>query len=139
MKIIKHSGKMRTVSVCLCMDSWTKRVLYSGIPEILIGSLHIHVMQLKGWYNKDDVVAEWKEVKGEKCLHVHCYLSGPSLFLDLAAEFRYHIFSKELPLVSSSCICRLFSLCKIDDYELWLLNEWYRTQFFFLFWCMVGA
>ncbi|KAL6317152.1 hypothetical protein AAG906_029904 [Vitis piasezkii] len=59
----------------------------------------ISLDQLKGWYNKDDVVAEWKEVKGEKCLHVHCYLSGPSLFLDLAAEFRYHIFSKELPLV----------------------------------------
>lgn len=56
-------------------------------------------MQLKGWYNKDDVVAEWKEVKGHICLHVHCYLSGPNPLLDLAAEFRYHIFSKELPLV----------------------------------------
>lgn len=59
-------------------------------------------MQLKGWYNKDDVVAEWKEVKGHICLHVHCYLSGPNPLLDLAAEFRYHIFSKELPLVSLS-------------------------------------
>lgn len=46
------------------------------------------------------MVAEWNEVKGEKCLHVHCYLSGPNLLLNLAAEFRYHIFSKELPLVS---------------------------------------
>lgn len=64
-------------------------------------------MQLKGWYKKDDVVAEWKEVKGENCLHVHCYLSGPNQLLDLAAEFRYHIFSKELPLVSSTWICGL--------------------------------
>ncbi|KAK3008871.1 hypothetical protein RJ639_014827 [Escallonia herrerae] len=56
--------------------------------------------QLKGWYNKDDVVAEWTGAKGgEMFLDVHCYVSGPNLLLDLAAEFRYHIFSKELPLV----------------------------------------
>ncbi|KAM7514740.1 hypothetical protein LguiA_004323 [Lonicera macranthoides] len=59
----------------------------------------IHLDQLKGWYNKDDVVAEWTEVKGDMCLDVHCYVSGPNPLLDLAAEFRYHIFSKELPLV----------------------------------------
>lgn len=55
--------------------------------------------QLRGWYEKDDVVAEWKRVKNEMCLHVHCFVSGPNPFLDLAAEFRYHIFSKEMPLV----------------------------------------
>ncbi|XP_057490915.1 magnesium dechelatase SGRL, chloroplastic-like [Actinidia eriantha] len=59
----------------------------------------ISLDQLKGWYCKDDVVAEWKEVKGNMFLDVHCYVSGPNLLLDLAAEFRYHIFSKELPLV----------------------------------------
>ncbi|XP_062159542.1 magnesium dechelatase SGRL, chloroplastic [Alnus glutinosa] len=59
----------------------------------------INLDQLNGWYNKDDVVAEWKKVKDEMCLHVHCYVSGPNPLLDLAAEFRYHIFSKELPLV----------------------------------------
>lgn len=59
-------------------------------------------IQLRGWYNKDDVVAEWKKVKDEMCLHVHCYVSGPNSLLDLTAEFRYHIFSKELPLVSFS-------------------------------------
>ncbi|THG20635.1 hypothetical protein TEA_007510 [Camellia sinensis var. sinensis] len=57
------------------------------------------VLKLKGWYSKDDVVAEWKEVKGDTYLDVHCYVSGPNLLLDPAAEFRYHIFSKELPLV----------------------------------------
>ncbi|WOH00633.1 hypothetical protein DCAR_0520004 [Daucus carota subsp. sativus] len=59
----------------------------------------IHLDQLKGWYNKDDVVAQWTEVKGEVCLDVHCYVSGPNSLLELTAEFRYHIFSKELPLV----------------------------------------
>lgn len=59
----------------------------------------IHHDQLKGWYNEDDVVAQWTEVDGDLCLDVHCFVSGPNSLLDLAAEFRYHIFSKELPLV----------------------------------------
>ncbi|OMO73357.1 Staygreen protein [Corchorus capsularis] len=59
----------------------------------------INLDQLKGWYNKDDVVAEWKKVRETMFLNVHCFVSGPNLLLDLAAEFRYHIFSKELPLV----------------------------------------
>ncbi|XP_038884235.1 magnesium dechelatase SGRL, chloroplastic [Benincasa hispida] len=64
----------------------------------------INLDQLRGWYNKDDVVAEWKKVKDEMCLHVHCYVSGPNSLLDVAAEFRYHIFSKELPLVLESVL-----------------------------------
>ncbi|CAL0305483.1 unnamed protein product [Lupinus luteus] len=59
----------------------------------------INLEQLKGWYEKDDVVAEWKKVNNEMCLHVHCFVSGPNPFLNLAAELRYHIFSKEMPLV----------------------------------------
>nr|GMD52202.1 protein STAY-GREEN LIKE, chloroplastic [Ipomoea batatas] len=59
----------------------------------------INLDQLKGWYNKDDVVAEWTQVNGNMCLDVHCYVSGPNLLQELAAEFRYLIFSKELPLV----------------------------------------
>ncbi|XP_028794435.1 protein STAY-GREEN LIKE, chloroplastic isoform X2 [Neltuma alba] len=59
----------------------------------------INLDQLRGWYKKDDVVAEWKKVKNEMCLHVHCFVCGPNPFLDIAAEFRYHIFSKEMPLV----------------------------------------
>ncbi|KAH9691441.1 Magnesium dechelatase SGRL [Citrus sinensis] len=59
----------------------------------------INLEQLRGWYIKDDVVAEWKKVRDDMCLHVHCYVSGPSLLRDLAAEFRYHIFTKEMPLV----------------------------------------
>ncbi|WMV26506.1 hypothetical protein MTR67_019891 [Solanum verrucosum] len=62
-------------------------------------SNNIQYDQLKGWYNKDDVVAEWREVKGNLFLDVHCYVSGPNPLQELAAEFRYHIFSKELPLV----------------------------------------
>lgn len=59
----------------------------------------INLDQLRGWYSKDDVVAEWTEVKGNLFLDVHCYVSGPNFLQELAAEFRYHIFSKELPLV----------------------------------------
>ncbi|OIW14512.1 hypothetical protein TanjilG_12105 [Lupinus angustifolius] len=59
----------------------------------------INLEQLRGWYEKDDVVAEWKKVKNEMCLHVHCFVNGPNPFMNLAAEFRYNIFSKEMPLV----------------------------------------
>ncbi|KFK23291.1 hypothetical protein AALP_AAs55143U000200 [Arabis alpina] len=59
----------------------------------------INLDQLEGWYKKDDVVAEWKKVKDELRLHIHCCVSGSSLLQDVAAELRYHIFSKELPLV----------------------------------------
>ncbi|KDP32897.1 hypothetical protein JCGZ_12189 [Jatropha curcas] len=59
----------------------------------------INLDQLRGWYSKDDVVAEWKKLEGQLGLHIHCYVSGPNLKLDLAAELRYHIFSKEMPLV----------------------------------------
>ncbi|KAK7351075.1 hypothetical protein VNO77_10242 [Canavalia gladiata] len=65
----------------------------------------INLEQLRGWYLKDDVVAEWKKVKNEMCLHVHCFVSGPNSFLDLAAEFRYHIFSKEMSLVLKAIQC----------------------------------
>ncbi|ESQ31036.1 hypothetical protein EUTSA_v10011724mg [Eutrema salsugineum] len=61
----------------------------------------INLDQLEGWYKKDDVVAEWKKVKDELRLHIHCCVSGPSLLQDVAAELRYHIFSKELPLLCS--------------------------------------
>ncbi|KNA05245.1 hypothetical protein SOVF_192200 [Spinacia oleracea] len=65
----------------------------------------INVDQLQGWYSKDDVVAEWKDIKGKMHLVVHCYVSGPNnLLRDLVAELRYHIFSKELPLVLQSVL-----------------------------------
>ncbi|KAG9153041.1 hypothetical protein Leryth_012302 [Lithospermum erythrorhizon] len=55
--------------------------------------------QLEGWYNKDDVLAEWTNVRGNLFLDVHCYVSGMNPLQELTAELRYHIFSKELPLV----------------------------------------
>ncbi|XP_038679449.1 magnesium dechelatase SGR1, chloroplastic-like [Tripterygium wilfordii] len=39
----------------------------------------INNSQLHGWYNKlyrDEVVAEWKKVKGKMSLQVHCHISG---------------------------------------------------------------
>ncbi|GKB05467.1 reverse transcriptase domain-containing protein [Tanacetum coccineum] len=34
--------------------------------------------QLKVWYNKDDIVAQWAKVKGHMCLDVHCYVLDKS-------------------------------------------------------------
>ncbi|KAJ0969490.1 hypothetical protein J5N97_022367 [Dioscorea zingiberensis] len=53
---------------------------------------------------RDDVVAEWKKVNGEVSLYVHCYVSGANLLQELATEFRYYIFSKELPLVLKAVV-----------------------------------
>lgn len=66
-----------------------------------------YIDKLRVWQttlHRDDVVAEWKKVKGEMSLHVHCYVSGANFLQQLVAEFRYHIFSKELPLVLKAVI-----------------------------------
>lgn len=60
--------------------------------------------QLRSW-QRDDVFAQWKEMRsGEMTLHVHCYVSGANLLQELAAGFRYYIFSKELPLVLKAVV-----------------------------------
>ncbi|XP_020573411.1 protein STAY-GREEN LIKE, chloroplastic-like isoform X2 [Phalaenopsis equestris] len=53
---------------------------------------------------KDDVVVEWKIIKDEFSLHVHCFVSGANILQELAADIRYHIFSKELPLVLQAVV-----------------------------------
>ncbi|XP_076905696.1 protein STAY-GREEN 1, chloroplastic-like [Bidens hawaiensis] len=65
-------------------------------------SQNINNSQLQGWYNKlyrDEVVAEWRKVKENMSLHVHCHISGGHFLLDLCARLRLFIFTKELPLV----------------------------------------
>ncbi|CAN8230917.1 unnamed protein product [Cochlearia groenlandica] len=67
----------------------------------------INNSQLQGWANRiyrDEVVAEWKKVKGKMSLHVHCHISGGHILLDLFAKFRYYIFCKELPVVLSAFV-----------------------------------
>lgn len=67
----------------------------------------INNSQLQGWYNKvyrDEVVAEWKKVKGKMSLHVHCHISGGHFLLDLCAPLRYYIFCKELPVVLNAFV-----------------------------------
>lgn len=62
----------------------------------------INQAQLQGWYNRlqrDEVVAEWKKVKGKMSLHVHCHISGGHFLLDFIASLRFYIFCKELPVV----------------------------------------
>ncbi|XP_020877714.1 protein STAY-GREEN 2, chloroplastic [Arabidopsis lyrata subsp. lyrata] len=65
-------------------------------------SQSINNSQLQGWANKlfrDEIVAEWKKVKGKMSLHVHCHISGGHFLLNLIAKLRYYIFCKELPVV----------------------------------------
>lgn len=72
----------------------------------------INRAQLQGWYNRlqrDEVVAEWKKVRGRMSLHVHCHISGGHLLLDLIAGLRYYIFRKELPVVRT---CDVYLLCR---------------------------
>jgi len=67
----------------------------------------INRAQLQGWYNRlqrDEVVAEWKKVRGRMSLHVHCHISGGHFLLDLIAGLRYYIFRKELPVVRTTCL-----------------------------------
>ncbi|KAJ0247203.1 Magnesium dechelatase SGR1 [Hirschfeldia incana] len=67
----------------------------------------INNSQLQGWANRiyrDEVVAEWKKVKGKMSLHVHCHISGGHFLLDLFAKFRYYIFCKELPVVLNAIV-----------------------------------
>lgn len=68
-------------------------------------------LQLQGWYNRlqrDEVVAQWKKVKGKMSLHVHCHISGGHFLLDIFARLRYFIFCKELPVVSMSFLTKIF-------------------------------
>ncbi|KAK8934856.1 hypothetical protein KSP39_PZI014952 [Platanthera zijinensis] len=62
----------------------------------------INRAQLKGWYHRlqrDEVVAEWRKVRERMSLHVHCHISGGHFLLDLLADLRHRIFSRELPVV----------------------------------------
>ena len=71
------------------------------------------ITQLQGWYNwlqRDEVVGEWKKVKGKMSLHVHCHISGGHFLLDLCANLRYFIFRKELPVVISLSLHLLFTI-----------------------------
>ncbi|CAA6660426.1 unnamed protein product [Spirodela intermedia] len=93
----------------LCTSSRTYTLSHCDLTAnlTLAVSNHISFDQLRRWQAKlqrDDVVAEWKMVKDERSLHVHCYVSGTNPLQDLAAEFRYHIFCKELPLVLKAVV-----------------------------------
>lgn len=70
-------------------------------------SREINRAQLSGWYSafqRDEVVAEWKRVKGHMALHVHCHISGGNLYHNLIARFRAYIFRRELPVVLEAFI-----------------------------------
>ncbi|KAL5751068.1 hypothetical protein ACOSP7_025671 [Xanthoceras sorbifolium] len=90
----KHPGKLPRTYTLTHSDITSKLTL--AISQTINNS------QLQGWYNRlqrDEVVAEWKKVKGKMSLHVHCHISGGHFLLDLCARFRFFIFCKELPVV----------------------------------------
>ncbi|PIA49740.1 hypothetical protein AQUCO_01300472v1 [Aquilegia coerulea] len=90
----KHPGNLPRTYTLTHSDITSKLTL--AISQTINGS------QITGWYNKlqrDEVVAEWKKVKGKMSLHVHCHISGGHFLLDLFAKLRFFIFCKELPVV----------------------------------------
>ncbi|WCJ26127.1 hypothetical protein M5689_007968 [Euphorbia peplus] len=90
----KHPGKLPRTYTLTHNDITAKLTL--AISQTINNS------QLQGWSNRiyrDEVVAQWKKVKGKMSLHVHCHISGGHFLLDLCARLRYLIFCKELPVV----------------------------------------
>ncbi|OMO81010.1 Staygreen protein [Corchorus olitorius] len=88
----KHPGKLPR----------TYTLTHSDITSKLTLAISQTINNSQGWANKlyrDEVVAEWKKVKGKMSLHVHCHISGGHFLLDLCARLRYFIFCKELPVV----------------------------------------
>nr|GMD98199.1 protein STAY-GREEN, chloroplastic-like [Ipomoea batatas]GMD99921.1 protein STAY-GREEN, chloroplastic-like [Ipomoea batatas] len=80
------------------------------------------IVPLQGWYNKlqrDEVVAEWKKVKGKMSLHVHCHISGGHLLLDLFARLRYYIFCRELPVEASVWVYFHSNIPEFNKVECW--------------------
>ncbi|XP_074589971.1 protein STAY-GREEN, chloroplastic-like [Curcuma longa] len=90
----KHPGKLPRAYTLTHSDITAKITL--AISDT------INRAQLQGWYNRlqrDEVVAEWRKVRGKMSLHVHCHISGGHVLLDLIAGLRCYIFRKELPVV----------------------------------------
>ncbi|XP_075478365.1 protein STAY-GREEN 1, chloroplastic-like [Primulina tabacum] len=90
----KHPGKLPRTYTLTHSDITSKLTL--AISQTIDNS------QLQGWYNRlqrDEVVAEWKKIKGKMSLHVHCHISGGHFLLDMFARLRFYIFCKELPVV----------------------------------------
>lgn len=90
----KHPGNLPRTYTLTHSDITAKLTL--AISQTINNS------QLQGWYNRlqrDEVVAQWKKVKGKMSLHVHCHISGGHFLLDILARLRYFIFYKELPVV----------------------------------------
>ncbi|KAG5061457.1 hypothetical protein AAZX31_01G200700 [Glycine max] len=95
----KHPGNLPRTYTLTHSDITAKLTL--AISQTINNS------QLQGWYNRlqrDEVVAQWKKVKGKMSLHVHCHISGGHFLLDILARLRYFIFCKELPVVLKAVV-----------------------------------
>lgn len=128
----KHPGKIPRTYTLTHSDLTSKLTLAI--------SNTINRAQLNGWYNRlqrDEVVAEWKKVRGKMSLHVHCHISGGHFLLDLIASLRYYIFSKELPVVLKAFVCGDVSLFnnhpELEEALVWVyfhsnLPEFHRVE-----------
>ncbi|XP_059630613.1 magnesium dechelatase SGRL, chloroplastic isoform X2 [Cornus florida] len=73
LKVVFTGNKMDKYARILPRTYTLSHCDFTGNLTLSISNV-ISLDQLKGWYSKDDVVAEWKEVKGVMHLDVHCYV-----------------------------------------------------------------
>jgi hypothetical protein len=79
----KHPGNLPRTYTLTHSDITAKLTL--AISQTINNS------QLQGWRNRvyrDEIVAEWKKVKGKMSLHVHCHISGGHFLLDICAKLK---------------------------------------------------
>ncbi|KAK9668232.1 hypothetical protein RND81_13G043100 [Saponaria officinalis] len=132
---IFEASKLKVVFVGVDKEKYTPKLprtytlTHSDITSKLTLAIShtINNSQLEGWYNRlqrDEVVAEWRKVKGKMSLHVHCHISGGHFFLDLFANLRYYIFRKELPVVLKAFVhgdVNLFNQHpELEDASVWV-------------------
>uniref|UniRef100_A0A7N0RBH5 Staygreen protein domain-containing protein n=1 Tax=Kalanchoe fedtschenkoi TaxID=63787 RepID=A0A7N0RBH5_KALFE len=105
----------------------TYTLTHSDVTSKITLAISQSINNSQGWYNKlqrDEVVAEWKKVKGVMSLHVHCHISGGHFLLDLLARLRYYIFCNELPVVLKAFVHGDVSLFKeypeLEDALVWV-------------------
>ncbi|XP_039119518.1 magnesium dechelatase SGRL, chloroplastic-like [Dioscorea cayenensis subsp. rotundata] len=107
LKVVFMGEEMENQPFCSIPRAYTLTHCDFTANLTLAVSKDLNIYQLREFktrLERDDVLAEWKKVDGEVSLYVHCYVSGANLLQELATEFRYYIFSKELPLVLKAVV-----------------------------------
>ncbi|XP_043720942.1 protein STAY-GREEN homolog, chloroplastic-like [Telopea speciosissima] len=126
----KHPGNLPRTYMLTHSDITSKLTLAT--------SQSINSAQLQGWYNRlqrDEVVAEWKKVKGKMSLHVHCHISGGHFLLNLIATQILHLLCF-VRSSKSSCSCSRGDISKCISFSTFSLSvEFYfqnRCNYFYM-------